>query len=90
MAVRVVFQRCTSRRGTEMSASTLLPEHLREKVRNMPESSYGATRVVVVLDDGTRIPDVDVAWGKEIVKVGRGFEVPFDASRVVDVELQKR
>ncbi len=56
----------------------------------MPESSYGATRVVVVLDDGTRIPDVDVAWGKEIVKVGRGFEVPFDASRVVDVELQKR
>ncbi len=36
-----------------MSAARLLPEHLQDKVRDMPESSYGATRVVVVLDDGT-------------------------------------
>jgi len=56
----------------------------------MPESSHGATRVVVILDDGTRVSDVYVAWGKEIVKVGQSFEVPFDASRVVDVELQQR
>lgn len=73
-----------------MSAANYLPEHLREKVRGMPESSYGATRVVVILDDGTRIPDVHVAWGKEIVKVGQKVDVPFDVSRVVDVELQQK
>jgi hypothetical protein len=73
-----------------MGGTKLLPAHLQEKVRNMPESSYGATRIVVVLDDGTRIPDVHVAWGQEIVRVGQSAEVPFDASRVVDVELQKR
>jgi hypothetical protein len=54
----------------------------------MPESSYGATRVTVVLDDGTRIPDVYVAWGKEIVKVGQKQDILFDVSRIVDVQFQ--
>jgi hypothetical protein len=56
----------------------------------MPETSYGATRVIVVLEDGTRIPDVYVAWAREIVKVAQELDVPFDASRVVDVEFQPR
>jgi hypothetical protein len=73
-----------------MSLSRLLPEHLQEKVRAMPESSYGATRVIVVLDDGTRISDVYVAWGNEIVKVGNQLDVTFDVSKVVDVEFQKK
>ena len=73
-----------------MSASKLLPQHLQEKVRAMPETSYGATRVIVVLEDGTRIPDVYVAWAREIVKVAQELDVPFDASRVVDVELKPR
>ncbi|MGB9116845.1 hypothetical protein [Bradyrhizobium sp.] len=74
--------------GDSGTASRFLPEHLWEKVRDMPESSYGTTCVVVVLDDGTRIPDVHVAWGKEIVKVDQKPEVHFDVSRVVDVEFQ--
>jgi hypothetical protein len=40
--------------------------------------------VVVVLSDG-RIADVYVAWGKEIVKVGKTSAIPFDISQVVDV-----
>ena len=72
-----------------MRASNLLPEHLRQKVRDMPESSYGATRLIVVLDDGAGIPDVYVAWGTEIAKAGQKFDVPFDVSRVVDVEFQQ-
>ena len=71
-----------------MNEPDLLPEHLRKKVLNMPESNYGATRVVVILDDGTRVSDVHVAWGKEIVKVGQSSAIPFDASKIVDVEPQ--
>ena len=71
-----------------MDEAKLLPEHLREKVLDMPESNYGATRVVVILDDGTRVSDVHVAWGKEIVKVGQSSAIPFDASKIVDVEPQ--
>ena len=70
--------------------TNILPERVQEKVRSLGESSYGATRVTVVLDDGTRIPDVYVAWEKEIVKVGGYQEVFFDAARVVDVEPYPR
>jgi hypothetical protein len=45
----------------------------------------GAHRVALVLDDGTIIDDVVVAWGHEVVRVGGSdeFNVPLD--RVVDV-----
>ena len=65
---------------------SILPEHVQEKVRSLGESSYGATRVTAILDDGTRIPDVYIAWEKKIVKVGGHQEIFFDAARVVDVE----
>lgn len=68
-----------------MARSRMLPEHLRDRISEMPESSYGVTRLTVVLDDGTRIPDVFVAWGGEVVKVGASTDVPFDPVRVVDV-----
>jgi hypothetical protein len=64
----------------------MLPQALQEKVCAMPESGYGVTRVTVVLDDGRRYSDVHVAWGKEIVKVGGGTIIPFDISRIADVE----
>jgi len=72
-----------------MADSNILPERLQEKVQNMPETSYGATRVVVILDDGTRIGDVYVAWGNEIVKVGEKTNIEFDVSKIVDVGFQK-
>lgn len=62
-----------------------IPEYLREKVVNMPESSYGVNCVTVKLDDGAEIPNVYVAWGKEVVKVGESKEIPFDVSRIIDV-----
>jgi hypothetical protein len=63
-----------------------LPEHIRERVLRMPESAYGVTRVTVVLEDGTRVRDVHVSWGQDVVKVGRSTDVSFDPSTVVDVE----
>jgi hypothetical protein len=69
-----------------MCAPNILPQALQEKVSAMPESGYGVTRVIVVLDDGRRYSDVHVAWGKEIVKVGGGTIIPFDTSRIADVE----
>ena len=42
----------------------------------MPESSYGANKVTLILDDGTSYSDVHVAWGKEIVKVGESEAIP--------------
>jgi len=65
-----------------------LPKHLQDKVATMPEYSYGVNRVVVTLDDGTRVRDVFIGWAKEIVKVGTSEEIPFDPARIVDVEKQ--
>jgi hypothetical protein len=71
-----------------MSESNNLPDHIQEEIRNLPESSYGANRVVVTLDDGTEVRDVYVAWGKEIVKVGNSQDIPFEVSRIVNVRHQ--
>jgi hypothetical protein len=69
-----------------MTTTRFLPEHIREKVLQLPEWRYGTTHVTVVLDDGTRIRDVYVAWGHEVVRVGKSTDVMFDPRRVVDVE----
>lgn len=47
-----------------------LPEGLLEKTHDMPESSYGANRVTLILNNGRQIPNVFLAWGKEIIKIG--------------------
>jgi hypothetical protein len=62
-----------------------LPEVIAAKVRDLPEDSMGAHRVALVLDDGTIIDDVVVAWSREVIRVGGSdeFDVPLD--RVVDV-----
>ena len=52
----------------------------------MPEYSYGVTRVRAILADGSRIEDVFVAWGREIVKVGASDEVSFDPAKIIRVE----
>lgn len=41
---------------------------LAEKVNTFGETSYGATRVTLVLKDGRRIPGVSVAGGREVIK----------------------
>jgi hypothetical protein len=65
-----------------------LPEKYEDAIAAMPEYSFGAHRVVVTLDDGTRVWDVFVAANNEIVKVGISTEVPFDPNRVVEVRCQ--
>ncbi len=65
-----------------------LPRELQDKVATFPEYKYGVNRVIVVLEDGTRIRDVFIAWAKEIVKVGTSEDIPFDPSRIVDVQNQ--
>lgn len=72
-----------------MEVVKALPEAIQDRVADMPEHSYGITRVVVTLDDGTEIRDVYVAWAKEVVKVGHNEAISFDPSRVVDVRCEE-
>ena len=70
--------------------SLTFPEHLQEKIRTFGESSYGATRVILVLADVRRVASVYVAWGSDIVKVGARMissadELGFQMSDIVDV-----
>ena len=71
-----------------MSKSFELPEHIQEIIASMPEYKYGVNLVTVTLDDGKEIPDVYVAWAKEVVKVGNSEAIPFDPSRVVSARSQ--
>lgn len=61
-----------------------------EKIEQMPESSYGANKIKVILKNGSVFSDVYVAWGKEIVKIGTRLvtadEIPFNVDDIVDVE----
>jgi len=63
-----------------------LSRELEDKVREMPESSYGAHKVKVRLKDGTIYHSVFIAWSSEIVKVGDSTSIPFDASDIVEIE----
>jgi hypothetical protein len=54
-----------------------LPDRLREQVAAMPETKYGVTRIIATLDDGTVYRDVNVAWGKDILKAGNFSEGAF-------------
>ena len=58
----------------------ILPEHIQEKIKKLPDDSYGVKRIVVVLDDGT----TEVVWveGRE--------SVPFDVTRVAEVRHDPR
>jgi hypothetical protein len=50
--------------------SLSLPENLKDKASEFPESSYGANRVTLILPGGRKIQNVVLAWGGEIVKIG--------------------
>jgi hypothetical protein len=59
-----------------------LSDEVSEMIRAFPEAGYGVHRVTLVLRDGSRVPDVDVAWGSQLV---RGPATPmFRADEVVD------
>ncbi len=67
-----------------------IPDHLSEKAKTFPESSYGANRVTFVLSDNRTIQNVILAWGSEIVKVGNKNitneeDMQFDLIEIADV-----
>jgi hypothetical protein len=45
-----------------------LSDSLADKVFTFGETSYGATRVTLVLKNGRRIPGVSIAGSREVVK----------------------
>ena len=45
-----------------------LSESLAEKVYGFGETSYGATRVTLVLKNGSRIPGVSIAGSRDVIK----------------------
>ena len=71
-----------------MVVVTDLPEHIQDQIASFPESSYGAHRVTVILDDGTAYHDVYVAGSNEVVRVGKSEHIPFDPARVVQVRSE--
>jgi hypothetical protein len=66
--------------------SKKLPSFIKEKILQMPEYRQGTNKVRVTLKDGRQFSPVYVAWADEVVKVGAGPEIPFNADDVVDVE----
>lgn len=74
-----------------MSSALSIPTRLADKAAALPESSYGATRVTLLLTDGRRISDVFLAWGSEITKIGQRHitspdELDFRLSDIEDLQ----
>ena len=63
-----------------------LPELLRDKVAEAPESSYGVAKVTVVLKDGCRFTDVEVSWDLKVLRCRGSTVIPFSGQDVVDIE----
>jgi hypothetical protein len=63
----------------------ILSEAVQDKMKKLPEHSYGVKRIVAVLDDGIEYRGVYVGWGKEVLSVEGQDAVPFDVDRVVEV-----
>lgn len=78
----VEFLKCSSQRDFNMA---LLPEQICDQVRRMPEFRYGVNKVTIELDDGRVFNNVQVAWAREIIRVGNHDGIPFDPSRIVKV-----
>jgi hypothetical protein len=51
-----------------------LPARLSEKVVSFGESSYDVTIVTLILKNGTRVPNVHVAEGRNVVKANGAEE----------------
>jgi glutamate-1-semialdehyde 2,1-aminomutase len=68
-----------------------LPASLSEKVVSFGESSYGVTIVTLVLKDGTRLPHVHVAGGRNVIKASGAEEesrlLKLDPEEIADVQM---
>jgi len=69
-----------------------LPQKVGGKTVEFPESSYGAMRATLILRDGRRVPNVSLAWGRQVVKIGdrqisTAGDLGFALDDVVDAEV---
>jgi len=67
-----------------------LPDKLAEKTYFFPEYSYGANKVTLILESGRKVPNVFLAGGRDIVKIGShkvssAHDLDFQISDIVDV-----
>lgn len=85
---RTIADEC--RRLALNESPAILPERIQERVKELPDYSYGVKRVAVTLADGTEHHGVYVAWSKEIVGVHGCESIPFDPDRVVHVRHDRR
>ncbi len=63
-----------------------LPERWRDKISTFPEHSYGVSLVTLVLDDGSSIRNVRIAWNCEVLERNNPELAHLDPLRIVDVE----
>jgi hypothetical protein len=66
--------------------STTLPGPIAQQVLDFPEWKMGVHRIKVTLIDGRVFAPVDVAWGRDVVRVAGSDKIPFDAGDVNEVE----
>jgi len=66
--------------------TTRLPEDVKERILSFPEYKMGTHKVALIMRDGSVVEDVLVAWGDEVLRVGKGEVVPFDLHDVIDAE----
>jgi len=76
---------------SEFSPTLFLPSHLADKAASLPESSFRATRVTLILTNDQRIHDVYLAGASEIAKVGQRLisspdDLPFSMGQIRDIQ----
>lgn len=62
----------------------ILPREIQEKLKPIPQVSYGNKRVILILEDSTEY-ECYVAWNKEIGRVEGFDDIPFDPNKIRDV-----
>jgi hypothetical protein len=67
-----------------VTSSTKLPPVVKSKILSFGEDSYGASKVALVMADGSIVEDVIVAWGDEVVRVAGVDVASFDTEHVVN------
>jgi hypothetical protein len=60
-------------------------DDLAATIRSFPETSMGVQTVALVLRDGSLIEDVQVAWGRDVARVGGSGDFELRADEIVDV-----
>jgi hypothetical protein len=66
-----------------------LSDALADKVNTFSETSYGATRVTLVLKDGRQLPGVAIAGSRDVIKARRAEDesvlAKLTASDILDI-----